>query len=98
MSGGARGVRRQPALGAAVVQKGCAVGFAQDLDADRLAGLRPDLILTQDVCSVCSIDQAAVRRVADRLNPRPAVLSLDPATVEGVLDDMSRAPPSAYPH
>ena len=25
------------ALGAAVVQDGCAVGFAQDLDADRLA-------------------------------------------------------------
>jgi iron complex transport system substrate-binding protein len=60
------------------------------LDADRLAERRPDLILTQDVCSVCSIDQAAVRRVADRLNPRPAVLSLDPATVEGVLDDMLR--------
>ena len=57
------------------------------LDEAALSDLQPDLILTQDVCSVCSIDLAAVRRVAERL-PRPArVLSLNPATVEGVLDD-----------
>jgi ABC-type Fe3+-hydroxamate transport system substrate-binding protein len=60
------------------------------LDADILAGLRPDLILTQDVCSVCSIDQAAVRRVAEGLTPSPTVLSLDPTTVEAVMDDMLR--------
>jgi ABC-type Fe3+-hydroxamate transport system substrate-binding protein len=60
------------------------------LDADLLADLRPDLILTQDVCSVCSIDQAAVRRVAEGLTPRPTVLSLDPTTVEAVMDDMLR--------
>ncbi len=58
------------------------------LDADLLADLRPDLILTQDVCSVCSIDQASVRRTAERIVPSPTVLSLDPATVEGVLDDI----------
>lgn len=61
-----------------------------NLDADLLAGLRPDLILTQDVCSVCSIDQAAVRRVAEGLTPSPTVLSLDPTTVEAVMDDMLR--------
>lgn len=60
------------------------------LDADLLTDLRPDLILTQDVCSVCSIDQAVVRRVAEGLSPRPAVLSLDPGTVEAVMDDMLR--------
>lgn len=58
------------------------------LDAERLAGLRPDLIITQDLCSVCSIDDETVRQVADCLSPRPAVLSLNPTTLEGVLDDV----------
>lgn len=58
------------------------------LDADLLARLRPDVILTQDLCHVCSIDLAAVRRVAESLSPRPQVVSLNPMTVEGVLDDV----------
>ncbi len=53
-----------------------------------IARLRPDLILTQDVCSVCSIDLETVRRLAERMTPRPRVLSLNPTTVEGVLDDV----------
>jgi len=57
------------------------------LDEALLASLRPDVILTQDLCAVCSIDLAAVRRVAARLSPRPEVVSLDPHTVEDVLDD-----------
>lgn len=58
------------------------------LDEAALAALQPDLIVTQDLCAVCSIDLAAVRRVADRLSPSPAVLSLNPQTLEGVLDDV----------
>ncbi len=58
------------------------------LDAERLAALKPDLILTQDLCSVCSIDHETVRQVAERLDPRPAVLSLNPTTVEDILDDI----------
>ncbi len=73
-------VREQLALGCSLYT----------LNADRLAGLRPDLILTQDLCSVCSIDLRAVRTVADRLDPRPRVLSLNPQTVEDVLDDCLR--------
>lgn len=57
------------------------------LDTALLESLRPDLIVTQDLCAVCSIDLDAVRRVADRLTPRPRVLSLNPATLEAVLDD-----------
>ncbi len=60
------------------------------LDEARLADLRPDLIVTQGVCSVCSIDPDAVRGAAARIDPRPGVLSLDPTTVEGVLDDVLR--------
>lgn len=60
------------------------------LDADRLGGLKPDLIITQDLCPVCSIDHETVHAVAQRLDPRPAVLSLNPKTVEDILDDILR--------
>lgn len=57
------------------------------LDADRLAALRPDVIITQDLCDVCSIDLATVRRVAASLDPAPVVVSLNPTSVEDVFDD-----------
>lgn len=60
------------------------------LDTDRLATLKPDVILTQDLCAVCSIDLNTVRQVAAGMSPRPEVLSLNPDTVEGVLDDLLR--------
>jgi len=59
-----------------------------ELNADALRRLHPDVILTQDLCDVCSIDLATVRRVAAELDPEPLVVSLNPTTVEGVLDDL----------
>ncbi|MBX3388088.1 MAG: ABC transporter substrate-binding protein [Phycisphaeraceae bacterium] len=53
-----------------------------------LADLKPDLILTQDLCEVCSIDLKTVRRIAETLSPRPEIVSLNPQTFEGVLDDL----------
>jgi ABC-type Fe3+-hydroxamate transport system substrate-binding protein len=61
-----------------------------DLDAEALAGLKPDLIITQDLCRVCSVDLAVVRRVAATLSPAPGIMSLSPTTLEGVLDDVLR--------
>ena len=56
------------------------------LDVDRLRELRPDVILTQDLCPVCSVDLEAVRRVACEMEPSPHVVSLDPHSFEDVLD------------
>ena len=62
------------------------------LDTDALADLRPDLILTQDLCAVCSIDletvRAAARAIGERTGAEPAVVSLNPETIEGVIDDV----------
>jgi len=58
------------------------------LDTNRLAELRPDVILTQDLCEVCSIDLGTVRTVASRLDPPPRIVSLNPETVEDVFDDV----------
>ena len=60
------------------------------LDEGLLEQLKPDLIITQDLCSVCSIDLDSVRRVADRLPNPPRVLSLNPKSVEDILDDIYR--------
>jgi iron complex transport system substrate-binding protein len=61
-----------------------------ELFADRLAALAPDVILTQDLCEVCSIDLGTVRRIAEKLPNRPEIVSLNPTTVEGMLDDVTR--------
>jgi iron complex transport system substrate-binding protein len=58
------------------------------LDEGRLAELEPDLILTQDLCAVCSVDVASVRRIAERLKRKPEVLSLNPHSFEDVLEDL----------
>ena len=60
------------------------------LDADALAALKPDLIITQDMCSVCSIDAETVRRACAALPSGPEVLMLNPASVENILDDVTR--------
>lgn len=60
------------------------------LDAPTLRALRPDLILTQDLCDVCSIDLNTVRSVAAGLDPPSRVLSLNPRTLDEVFDDLLR--------
>ncbi|MDZ4828801.1 MAG: cobalamin-binding protein [Phycisphaerae bacterium] len=58
------------------------------LDAALLEELRPDVILTQDLCDVCSIDLRTVRAIAARLPTSPTIVSLDPKDIFGVLDDL----------
>ena len=59
-----------------------------ELDEPLLRSLRPDVILTQDLCNVCSIDLASVNRLVLTLDPPPRVVSLSPETFEGVLDSL----------
>lgn len=58
-----------------------------ELDAETLRDLRPDLIVTQALCSVCAVSYEDVRRIADEIERRPRVISLDPQTVGEVLGD-----------
>lgn len=52
-----------------------------DLDAELLARLRPDLLVTQGLCDVCAVPDATARDVACGLPGRPAVVSLAPRTL-----------------
>jgi iron complex transport system substrate-binding protein len=56
------------------------------LHADALARLRPDLILTQDLCRVCALPSGHVAEALDYLGCNADVLSLDPYTLQDVLD------------
>ena len=56
-----------------------------ELDVDRLIELRPDLILTQDLCHVCAVSIDDVRAIARRLAPEPQVVSIEPRTIDDVL-------------
>jgi iron complex transport system substrate-binding protein len=56
------------------------------LHADALAGLDPELILTQDLCRVCALPSAHVSEALDYLGCRADVLSLDPLTLNEVFD------------
>lgn len=62
------------------------------LDVDALADLRPDVIVTQDLCDVCSIDlntvRAAVDTIAEQTGFAPEIVSLNPETVEDIIDDV----------
>ena len=58
------------------------------LDGELLADLRPDVILTQDLCAVCSIHLDTVRAAAAGLPGPPRIVSLNPASVEDVLEDL----------
>src|ERR687891_2106847 len=59
-----------------------------ELDEDALARLQPDLIVTQALCAVCAVSYDDVRAVAQRMDPVPQVLSLDPSTLGEVLGDV----------
>lgn len=87
----AAGTPSDPAETDAAVRAALARGESLCLvDEPLLESLRPDLILTQDLCRVCSIDLAAVQKLAARLPGPPRIVSFNPATVEDVLDDLLR--------
>lgn len=60
------------------------------LDEQQLGRLEPDLIVTQALCAVCAVSHDDVRAVAARIESAPEVISLDPETLDEVLDDLVR--------
>ncbi|SDO97760.1 iron complex transport system substrate-binding protein [Streptomyces sp. cf386] len=61
------------------------------LDTEALAALAPDVVLTQDLCEVCAVSYGAVSRAVRVLEGGgPRVLSLEPRTLDDVLDCLVR--------
>ena len=59
-----------------------------ELDDELLRDLRPDLIVTQELCTVCAVSYDDVRAIAEEIETHPRVVSLDPHTVGEVLGDV----------
>ncbi|MDX1624094.1 MAG: cobalamin-binding protein [Gemmatimonadota bacterium] len=61
------------------------------VDADALAALEPDLVVTQAQCEVCAVSLSDVERaLADWTGERPRVVSLEPDALADVWDDVRR--------
>jgi iron complex transport system substrate-binding protein len=58
------------------------------LHAQALAELAPDLILTQDLCRVCALPSGHVNDALEYLGCRADVLTLDPHSLDDVLDSI----------
>ncbi|GII88860.1 cobalamin-binding protein [Sphaerisporangium siamense] len=60
------------------------------IDVPRLAGLAPDVILTQDLCDVCAVSYTAVSEAVRVMGAAPRVISLEPRTLDDVLGCLLR--------
>jgi len=58
------------------------------LDEGALAGLDADLVVTQDLCAVCAVDVSVVDDALAHLGCTAEVLTIDPHTLEEVLDSI----------
>jgi iron complex transport system substrate-binding protein len=56
------------------------------LDAERIRDIQPDLILAQDLCEVCAVPSGAVEEALEVLGCHAEVISLDPSTLDEVID------------
>ncbi len=58
------------------------------LDNEAIRELRPDLVISQDLCAVCAVPSGHVNEALDILGCRAEVVSLDPSSLHEVLDCM----------
>jgi iron complex transport system substrate-binding protein len=56
------------------------------LDTDAIRDLRPDVVLSQDLCAVCAVPSGHVNAALDVLGCQAEVVSLDPGSLDEVLD------------
>ena len=59
------------------------------LDEDALAAAKPDLIITQELCQVCAVSYREVNEVVRRIDADITVISLEPTSIEGILNTIS---------
>jgi iron complex transport system substrate-binding protein len=60
------------------------------LNEDAFCRASPDLILTQDLCHVCSVTPDQLTRAIESLPRPPDVLTLSPTTLDGMIHDIER--------
>lgn len=75
-------------IDAAVRERTQAGESIYDLDTKLLRELKPDLIVTQELCAVCAVSYDDVCKIVADLDPQPTVISLDPKTFGETIGDI----------
>src|SRR3954471_17594137 len=60
-----------------------------ELDEKALEEAAPDLILTQELCKVCAVSYREVNEVARAIDADIQVISLEPTSIEGILNSIT---------
>jgi iron complex transport system substrate-binding protein len=65
-------------------------GGVYEIDADLLAELDPDCVITQGICDVCAVDRVLVADVIEELGLDAEVVTTDPHSLSDLYDDVHR--------
>ncbi len=63
-------------------------GDIYEIDEQLLEKLKPDLILTQELCSVCAVSYTRVKEAASILEADVKIVSLEPKLLEDIVDNI----------
>ena len=63
-------------------------GSIYDLDEKLLRELKPDLIITQELCEVCAVSYKTVERAARMFDGECRVVSLEPTTIKDIFENI----------
>ncbi len=63
-------------------------GDIYEIDEKLLESLKPDLILTQELCSVCAVSYTKVKEAARVLDADTKIVSLEPSNLEDIIDNI----------
>lgn len=61
-----------------------------EVDGQALKALKPDLVITQNLCSVCAASHPEVEEALEQISPRPRVVTLQAQGFRQVLGEMTR--------
>ena len=59
------------------------------LDAQALAALKPDLVISQALCDVCAVSGAEVSTVLSQMDPQPTLVNLEPYSLGDILETIT---------
>jgi len=60
------------------------------VDQDLLSSLKPDVVVTQSLCKVCSVDFCKVQQLVEGMDPQPRLVDTNPTSLGEVLRDIGR--------
>src|SRR5437879_9845477 len=63
-------------------------GDIYEIDEKLLEKLKPDLILTQELCHVCAVSYTKVKEAARVLDAGTKIVSLEPSNLEEIVDNI----------